>query len=43
MLLTTSARLGFYEILSPISAGDTGEVYSFTDSKLGRGHATETL
>src|SRR6266542_3298391 len=36
MTLPAGARLGPYEILSPIGAGGMGEVYRARDSRLGR-------
>ena len=36
MTLASGARLGAYEILSPIGAGGMGEVYRARDSRLGR-------
>lgn len=35
MSLAPGTRLGPYEILAPIGAGGTGDVYRATDTKLG--------
>jgi eukaryotic-like serine/threonine-protein kinase len=43
MALTAGARLGPYEIVGPIGAGGTGEVYRARDSKLGRHVALKVL
>jgi serine/threonine protein kinase len=40
MSLSAGTRLGPYEILSPIGAGDMGDVYRARDSRLGRAVAT---
>ncbi len=36
MTLTPGAKLGPYEILSPIGAGGMGEVWTARDTRLGR-------
>src|SRR5687767_7888303 len=43
MTLTPGARLGLYEIVSPIGAGAMGEVYRARDTKLGRDVAIKVL
>ncbi len=43
MPLTRGARLGPYEILSPIAAGGMGEVYKAVDTRLGRTVAIKVL
>src|SRR5437870_1981062 len=43
MGLTTGARLGPYEIVSPIGAGGMGEVYRARDTRLGRDVAIKIL
>ncbi len=43
MTLISGARLGPYEIISPIGAGGMGEVYRARDSKLGREIAIKVL
>jgi len=43
MTLAAGARLGPYEILSPLGAGGMGEVYRAKDSRLGRDVAVKVL
>jgi Tol biopolymer transport system component/tRNA A-37 threonylcarbamoyl transferase component Bud32 len=43
MTMETGARLGPYEILSPIGAGGMGEVYRAKDTRLGRDVAVKVL
>src|ERR1700674_634034 len=43
MLLSPGARLGPYEILSPLGAGGMGEVYRAKDPRLGREVAIKVL
>ncbi|HEY3124222.1 MAG TPA: protein kinase, partial [Thermoanaerobaculia bacterium] len=43
MPLPAGARLGPYEILSPIGAGGMGEVYRAVDTRLGRSVAVKVL
>src|SRR5258708_27928076 len=43
MTLTSGARLGSYEILSPLGAGGMGEVYRARDTKLNRDVAIKLL
>ena len=43
MALTVGSRLANYEVLAPIGAGSTGEVYRARDTKLGREVAIKVL
>jgi len=41
--ITSGAKLGTYEVQSPLGAGGMGEVYRATDTKLGRDVALKVL
>jgi serine/threonine protein kinase len=43
MALTNGTRLGQYEIVAPIGAGDIGEVFRAHNTKLNRDVALKTL
>ncbi len=43
MPISPGARLGSYEVLSPLGAGGMGEVYRARDTKLGREVAIKVL
>ena len=43
MSLSSGSRLGVYEIVGPLGAGGTGEVYRARDTKLGREVAIKVL
>jgi serine/threonine protein kinase len=43
MTLAAGARLGPYEILSPLGAGGMGEVYRARDPRIGRDVAIKVL
>jgi serine/threonine protein kinase len=43
MMLAGGSRLGPYEIVAPIGAGGTGEVYRARDTRLGRDVAIKVL
>ncbi len=43
MALTCGTKLGPYEIVAPLGAGGTGEVYRARDTKLGRKAALKLL
>jgi serine/threonine protein kinase/tetratricopeptide (TPR) repeat protein len=43
MALASGARLGPYEVISPLGAGGMGEVYRATDTRLGRPVAIKVL
>ncbi len=43
MSLSPGARLGPYQVISPLGAGGMGEVYRATDTRLGRDAALKLL
>ena len=43
MALEPGTKLGPYEILAPMNAGNTGEVYKASDSRLNRSVAIKLL